>query len=106
VRLFTIEMLLVYLLFATPDAEARAVRYDPARHKLVGIIESLDWLRRFAFEKKKGAAFVVVDRGGAEKRGLGAATTVVGALPALFVLWPLVAAADAALRRARRGKAA
>jgi hypothetical protein len=92
VRLFTIEMLLVYLLFATPDAEARTVRYDPSKHRFVHVVESLDWLRRFRFEKKKGAPFVVVDRGGAETRGVAAAAVVFGALPALFLLWPFVAA--------------
>jgi hypothetical protein len=91
VRLFTIEMLLVYLLFATPDVGARVVRYDPNRDTFVNVIEGLDWLRRFTFEKKKGAPFVLVDRDGEEKRGPPAAAVIFGALPALFILWPIVA---------------
>jgi hypothetical protein len=102
VKLFTMEMLLVYLLFATPDARARIVRYDPRRHSFVQIIASLDWLRRFELAPTAGAAFVVVDRGGAEKRGLGALAVVFGALPALFAAWPLVAAV-AAIADLRRG---
>jgi hypothetical protein len=110
VRLFTIEMLLVYLLFATPDAEARVVRYDPRRHRFVNVIESLDWLRRFRFEKTSkagaasGAPFVVVDRGGAETRGVAAAAVIFGALPALFLLWPFVAAAAGVWGRVARAR--
>jgi hypothetical protein len=102
VRLFTIEMLLVYLLFATPDAGARVVRYDPTRHSLATVIESLDWLRRFKLAPSAGAAFVVVDRDGQEKRGLRALAVIVGALPLLFVAWPLAAAL--ALLPSRRGR--
>ena len=102
VRLFTIEMLLVYLLFATPDAGARVVRYDPRRHSFVHVIETLDWLRRFKLAPSKGAAFVVVDRDGVEKQGLRALAVVVGALPVLFVGWPLVAGLAAVASR-RRG---
>jgi hypothetical protein len=98
VRLFTIEMLLVYLLFATPDAGARVVRYDPKRHLFVHVIESLDWLRRFKLVAGAGS-FVVVDRDGQEQRGLRALATVVGALPVLFVAWPLVAGVAAVAGR-------
>ena len=94
VRLFTIEMLLVYLLFATPDAGARVVRYDPRRHYFVHVIESLDWLRRFKLVVSEGP-FVVVDRDGQEQRGLRALATVFGALPVTFVAWPLAAIAAA-----------
>ncbi|HEY6461581.1 MAG TPA: HTTM domain-containing protein [Polyangiaceae bacterium] len=98
VRLFTIEMLLVYLLWTTPDVRARTVRYDPKRPGLAQVIESLDWLRRFALVPAAGSPFVVVARDGQEKRGLRAAAEVIGALPALFFAWPLVAL----LARARR----
>jgi len=102
VRLFTIEMLLVYLMFATPDTGARVVRYDPGRHSFATVIESLDWLRRFRLAPSAGAAFVVVDRDGEERRGLGALASVVGALPALFVAWPFVATLAAVASRRRR----
>ncbi|HEY1693716.1 MAG TPA: HTTM domain-containing protein [Polyangiaceae bacterium] len=91
VRLFTIEMLLVYLLWTTPDVRARTVRYDPKHRGLAQVVESLDWLRRFALAPRPGSPFVVVDRDGREKRGLRAAAEVFGALPALFFAWPLVA---------------
>jgi hypothetical protein len=93
VRLFTIEMLLVYLLFTTPDVGARIVRYDPSRHTLFHVVESLDWLRRFKLVSKEGTAFTVVDRDGEEKRGIRAFAVLFGALPVLFAAWPLVAAA-------------
>jgi hypothetical protein len=105
VRLFTIEMLLVYLLFATPDVGARTIRYDRKRHAFVNVIEGLDWLRRFSFAPKKGADFVVVDRDGREKRGLEATAVAFGALPALFVFWPFVAAAAVLVGRTKRARA-
>jgi len=92
VRLFTIEMGLVYLLFATPDVGARVVRYDPRRHTFVQLIEGLDWLRRYKLAPSEGAAFVLVDRGGEEKRGLAAVALIFATLPVLFAVWPLVAA--------------
>ena len=102
VRLFTIEMLLVYLLFATPDAGARVVRYDPRRHSFASVIETLDWMRRFRLAPSEGAAFVVVDRDGEETRGLRAMAVVAGAIPVLFAAWPLVAGLAAVTSR-RRG---
>jgi hypothetical protein len=103
VRLFTIEMLLIYLLFATPDDRARVVRYDPRRTSLAAVIENLDWLRRFRMEPASGSAFVVVDRAGVEKRGLDAVAVVFGAIPVLFVAWPAVGAFAAVAGRFRRG---
>jgi hypothetical protein len=104
VRLFTIEMMLVYLLFATPDRGARVVRYDPRRHTVASFIESLDWLRRFTLAPSdEQTALVVVDRDGTEKRGLDALAVVVGALPVLFVVWPLVAALARLAGAVRRG---
>jgi hypothetical protein len=102
VRLFTIEMALVYLLFATPDARARVVRYDPRRHTFVQLVEGLDWLRRYELAPSEGAAFVVVDRGGAEQRGLAAVALLFATLPVLFAAWPLVAAL-ASVATLRRG---
>jgi hypothetical protein len=90
VQLFTAEMLCVYVLFATPDRGARRLRFDPARHPAQGIVEAFDWLGRFTLEPKAGATFAVVDRDGAELRGARAVACVFGALPALFLAWPLV----------------
>jgi uncharacterized membrane protein YphA (DoxX/SURF4 family) len=104
VRLFTLEMLLVYLLFVTPDSRARTVRYDSRHPSFAGVIESLDWLRRFQLAPAPKAPFAVVDRDGTEKRGLDAVAVVVGAIPVLFVAWPLVAAVAAVLRRLRASR--
>jgi len=103
VRLFTIETLLVYLCFATPDAWARVVRYDPARHWLAPQIESLDWLHRFKLVSETGTALVVADRDRTEKRGLAALAVIAGALPLLFPLWLLVAALATVGRFVRPG---
>ena len=95
VQLFTAEMLLVYVLFATPDAGARDLRFAPPRqHLLANAVDALDWLRRFKLEPMKGAPLAIIDRGGEEQRGLNAIATLFGALPALFPLWPLTAAAS------------
>jgi hypothetical protein len=45
---------------------------------------------------------VVIDRGGEEKRGLAALETIVGALPLLFPVWPMVAALAAVVSPRRR----
>jgi hypothetical protein len=106
VRLFTAEMLLVYLLFATPDFEARVLRYHPSRrtpappepqatagYSLVQTIQALDWFHRFRVEPGGSPTpLVVVARDGTELRGAAAIAEIVGALPVLFLLWPLFAA--------------
>jgi hypothetical protein len=102
VRLFTAEMLLAYLLFCVPDAGARVVRFDAERHALAkDAIESLDWLRRFRLAPQEGASLAVVTRDGTELHGRRALAEAVGALPALFVAWPLFALVAAV--RVRRG---
>jgi hypothetical protein len=92
VKLFTAEMLLAYLLFCTPDAAARTLRFDPKRSLLPKeAVETLDWLRRFRLAPQEGAALAVVARDGTELRGARAIAEAAGALPAVFVLWPLLA---------------
>jgi hypothetical protein len=100
VQLFTAEMLLVYMVFATPDAHARTLRFDPSRHGAQQWVSAFDWLRRFKLEPKKGAAWTVVDRDGTELRGVPAVACLVGALPLTFPVWPLVAALAAINQRA------
>jgi hypothetical protein len=105
VRLFTAEMLLVYLLFCTPDSRARVVRFDPDKHAAQNVVDALDWLQRFRLDPQKGASFAIVARDGTELHGPQALAEAAGALPAVFVLWPLlaiVAAADSARARFRR----
>jgi Vitamin K-dependent gamma-carboxylase len=93
VLFFTLEMLLVYLVFVTPDREARVLRSDPARPPLAAIIEAFDWLGRYRLELTNKTTLVVVDRGGVEQRGIQAAACVFGTLPVLFLAWPAVALA-------------
>jgi hypothetical protein len=91
VRLFTAEMLFVYLLFATPDARARTFRYDPV-HAWAGIaMKSFDWLRRYRVEQELGVPFTVVGRDGVARTGASALAIIAGTLPILFPLWPLFA---------------
>jgi Vitamin K-dependent gamma-carboxylase len=93
VQLFTEEMLLVYLLFAIPDVRARSLRFDKGKHDTGGLVEALDWLRRFRLDAAPGAPrLVVVGRDGRERTGLDAAAEVTSAVPLLFPLWPFVAA--------------
>ena len=103
VRLFTMEMLLVYLLWATPDAGARTVRYDPDRHRWFHVLQSLDWMRRLTLTPLPGTRFTVVERDGSEKHGLAAAATLCGVLPVPFAVWPLVAGAARLRARLRPG---
>ncbi len=91
VQLFTAEMLCVYLVFVTPDREARVLRYDPVRDHVAGIVEACDWLRRYRYEPAKGAPLTVVDRDGAELRGLRAVACIFGTIPIFFLAWPPVA---------------
>jgi hypothetical protein len=104
VKLFTYEMLLAYALFCTPDARARVLRFDPERHAFAkAAVEWLDWLRRFRLEPHDGAPLVVVARDGTELRGAAALAEAAGALPAVFVLWPLLALVAALATTTRRG---
>jgi hypothetical protein len=98
VQLFTAEMLLVYLLFATTDRGARVLKYDPTRDHVASIVETLDWLARYRLEPVKGAELTVVDRGGAERRGVSAAACIFGTIPLLFPAWPIFAAIERANR--------
>ncbi len=103
VQLFTAEMLCVYLVFVTPDREARVLRYDPDRHPWVSVVEALDWLGRFRFEVVKGGGWSVGRPGRKELRGVRGLACIVGAVPVLFLVWPAVAlgsrwAPDAARR--------
>ena len=100
VQLFTAEMLLVYLLFATPDVCARVLRFDPSRHAAVGgFVGALDWLRRYKVEPAPGSVLVVVDRDGRQRRGIHAYATLFATLPVVFPLWPLAAAVSRLVRR-------
>jgi len=66
VQLFTAEMFAIYMVFVTPDRQARSLRFDPDRHRLTWIVEVFDWFGRYEFQPRKGAAFVIVDRDGTD----------------------------------------
>jgi hypothetical protein len=96
VETFTWLTLATYALFATPDARARRLFYDPSRAKgviLAGLVASLDWLARFEVHPwepdglKKGHALVVVRRDGSKATGIRALAMVARSVPLLFPLW-------------------
>ena len=91
VLLFTAEMLIIYLIFATPDRQARVLRYDPARSSLAPVIKVFDWLGRYRLELSSNTILTVVDRDGTELEGIQAAACVFATIPILFVAWPAVA---------------
>jgi hypothetical protein len=96
VELFTWLTLVTYALFATPDAHARKLFFDPSRTKgvlcarLVGV---LDWLARFDVKPwepdglRKGHSIVIVRRDGTRATGIRALAMVARCVPLLFPLW-------------------
>jgi hypothetical protein len=100
VMLFTAEMLVVYLVFVTPDRHARVLQYGPQRAWLAKLVRLLDWFGRYRLEPSETATLAVVDRGGMKLERLGAAATLFGTLPALFPFWPVVGV----IARASRGR--
>jgi hypothetical protein len=101
---FTWLTLTVYALFATHDARARKVYYDPSRPRarmLARSVMLLDWLTRFEVKPwapdslQHGHAVVVVRRDGTTATGLGALAMIARCTPLLFPLWaPLELAAS------------
>ncbi|HEY5147683.1 MAG TPA: HTTM domain-containing protein [Polyangiaceae bacterium] len=105
---FTWLTLAMYALFATPDARARTLAYDPARlaHRVVArAVAWLDWLARFRLapalpgaststERRMTRGMTVVDRDGTRATGLGALAAIARCTPLFFPLWlPLAAVA-------------
>jgi hypothetical protein len=101
VETFSHFMWLGLALFATPDAHARKLFYDPSRAlggiyaRLVGM---LDWLARFEIkpwepDDIKGHHLVVVRRDGTRATGIRALAMVARCTPLLFPLWPPIALA-------------
>jgi hypothetical protein len=103
VQLFTLEMLAVYLVFVTPDSQARVLRHDPVRDHVAGIVEACDWLGRYRLEPVKGAPLTIVDRDGTERRGLKAAECIFGTIPLFFLAWPAVAVMARILAHEKKG---
>jgi hypothetical protein len=106
--LFAVVMLASLVLFATPDAGARKLYYDPARP--VGalyarLVASLDWLARYEIKPwepddiRRGHHLVIVRRDGSRAVGLRAFALVARTTPLLFPLWPLAALAGSFAKR-------
>ena len=96
VETFTWLTLSMYALFATPDARARRLFFDPSRPKgivLARLVTMLDWLARFEIQPwepddlKKGHVIVVVRRDGSRATGVRALAMVARCVPLLFPLW-------------------
>lgn len=93
---FTWLTLAIYLLFATPDVNARKLFYDSSRLRAKMVARSvslLDWLARFEVKAwapdavKKGHTVVVVGRDGTHATGVRALAMIARATPLLFPLW-------------------
>ena len=99
VELFSFTTFAAYLLFATPDARARSLRYDPSRRGAVVLawcVRALDWLARFDVRPwdpdgiAKGRSFVVTDRDGKPRTGARGSVALLRGLPLGFPIWCVV----------------
>lgn len=99
VELFSFTTLAAYLAFATPDARARTLRYDPSRKKAVALawtVRGLDWLARFDVAPwtpdaiAQSRSFVVSDRDGVPRTRFPAIMTLMRGLPLFFPVWAIV----------------
>ena len=95
VETFTLLMLAMYGVFATPDHQARILRFDPSRTwgRVAGaLVLSLDWFGRFEVapwepDDQPGHSVVIVRRDGVRATGVRAFAMLTRCLPALFPLW-------------------
>lgn len=99
VELFGLTTGAAYLLFATPDARARTLRYDPTRRKAIAlawVVRALDWLARFDVAPwepdaiARSRSFVVTGRDGVARTGFRAVLELMRALPLTFPAWAIV----------------
>jgi hypothetical protein len=99
VETFTVLTLAMYGVFATPDHQARKLRFDPSRPwgKIAGaVVPLLDWLGRFEVkpwepDDQPGHSIVVIRRDGTPVTGVRAFTMLTRCLPLLFPVWAPVA---------------
>ncbi len=99
VETFSILALAMYGVFATPDFQARTLRFDPSRPwgKLAGtLVPVLDWFGRFEVKQwepddQPGHSIVVVRRDEGRATGVRAFAMLTRCLPLLFPLWAPVA---------------
>lgn len=99
VETFTILTLAMYGVFATPDHQARKLRFDPTRAwgKIAGTaVPLLDWLGRFDVkpwepDDQPGHSIVVIRRDGTPVTGVRAFAMLTRCLPLLFPIWAPVA---------------
>ncbi len=108
VELFGATTLAVYFLFATPDARARTLRFDPTRRKavmLAWVVRGLDWLARFDVAAwapdgvTRSRSFVVSDREGEPHTGFGGVMAILRALPVGFPFWVIMSPFARSTRR-------
>lgn len=98
VELFSFLMGVCYVAFATPEVRERRVLVDrsqPSGRGIAAALPWLDWLARFRIEENPNGpeALVVIDREGSRASGLRAVAGLTRGLPALYLLWPLLAVA-------------
>ncbi len=99
VEIFSLLSLAMYGVFATPDYNARTLRFDPSRFwgKTAGALVPLfDWLGRFEVkpwepDDKRGHSLVVIRRDGGRVTGVRAFAIMARCLPILFPFWAPIA---------------
>jgi len=104
VEVFSALAVAMLVVFARPDARARAFRYDPRSGPataLAKVVRATDWLSRFEVKPwepdglSQVHAVVVVRRDGSRATKLAAFAMVARAIPLFFPLWaPLAFAAS------------
>ena len=95
VETFTLLTLAMYGVFATPDYDARKLRFDPSCFwgKMAGTLVPLfDWLGRFEVkgwepDGRVGHSVVVVRRDGGRVTGIRAFAMIARCIPILFPFW-------------------
>ncbi len=98
VELFSFLMGVAYVAFVTPELRERTLFID-ARTRVGRVtktlVRSLDWLARFRIEERSVAVaegpVVVVERGGERRVGRSVPAALARALPAGFLIWPVLA---------------
>ncbi|HTQ05589.1 MAG TPA: HTTM domain-containing protein [Polyangiaceae bacterium] len=99
VELFSFLMGVAYVAFVTPELRERTLLVDVrtrAGRVTKALVRSLDWLARFRIEELApegvgGGAVTVVERGGARRSGRAVPAALARALPAGFLVWPVLA---------------
>jgi hypothetical protein len=107
VELFSFLMGVAYVAFVTPELHERTLFVDVrtrAGRVTKTLVRSLDWLARFRIEERAAGVgegpVVVVGRGGERLTGRAVPAALARALPAVFLIWPILALFATDRRRA------